>query len=48
VIDPDEPSLTAWQLRGGEYVEVAHVVGDQEFEAVTPYPVRIIPARLVE
>jgi Uma2 family endonuclease len=48
VIDPDEPSLTAWQLRGGEYVEVAHVVGDQEFEAVTPYPVTIIPARLVE
>jgi Uma2 family endonuclease len=48
VIDPDEPSLTVWQLRGGEYVEVAHVVGDQEFEAVTPYPVTIIPARLVE
>jgi Uma2 family endonuclease len=48
VVDPDEPSLTAWELRGGEYAEVALVVGDQEFAALTPYPVRITPTRLLD
>jgi Uma2 family endonuclease len=47
VIDPDEPSLTAWELRGGEYAEVAHVVGDQQFAAETPYPVTVSPATLI-
>jgi Uma2 family endonuclease len=27
VVDPDVPSLTAWELRDGRYVEMAHVVG---------------------
>ena len=48
VVDPDEPSLTAWELRGGEYAEVARVVGDQEFAALTPYAVRITPIRLLD
>jgi Uma2 family endonuclease len=48
VIDPDEPSLTAWELQDERYAEVAHVVGDQEFAARTPYPVTVGPARLLD
>ncbi len=48
VIDPDPPSLTVWELRDGEYVEVANVVGDQDYAAVTPYPVTVNPSRLLD
>jgi Uma2 family endonuclease len=47
VVDPDGPSLTAWELRDGGYVEVAHVTGAEEFRAGLPYPVTIVPRRLV-
>lgn len=46
VIDPDEPSLTAWELVDGAYVEVAHVTGDEEWTASRPFPVTIVPATL--
>jgi len=48
VVDPDEPSLTAWDLRDGEYVEVAHVVGDEEYAATAPYEVTVSPGRLLD
>lgn len=48
VVDPLEPSLTAWELRDGAYVEVARVSGDQPFEAVLPYPLRIVPSELLD
>lgn len=47
VVDPDGPSLTAWELRDGEYVEVAHVVGDEEYVASAPYDVTVSPALLL-
>jgi Uma2 family endonuclease len=47
VIDPDEPSLIAWELRDGLYVEVANV-GDGRFDATLPFPVTIVPDALVE
>ena len=47
VIDPAEPSLTAWELRGDTYVEVAHVRSAEAFEATVPFPVRVVPADLV-
>lgn len=47
VVDPDEPSLTAWELTDGAYVEVAHVVGDEEYAAAAPYDVTVSPARLL-
>jgi len=47
VIDPDVPSLIAWELRDGAYVEMARVQGDQEFRAELPYPVSVCPGRLV-
>lgn len=47
VVDPDVPSLTAWELRDGRYVEVAEVTGDETFHAEIPYPVDITPSTLV-
>lgn len=41
------PSLTAFELRDGVYVEIASVVGDAEFTAAVPYPVVVRPADLV-
>jgi len=48
VVDPDEPSVTVWQLQGGEYVEVAHVVGTEQVDLDAPYPLTICPADLVD
>nr|WP_245633187.1 Uma2 family endonuclease [Luteipulveratus mongoliensis] len=47
VIDPVEPSLIAWDLQDREYVEVAHVRGDEAFEATLPFAVTITPSALV-
>jgi Uma2 family endonuclease len=47
VVDPDEPSLTAWDLHDGRYVEVASVVGSEQYDARQPYPVSIRPRDLV-
>lgn len=47
VIDPDEPRLTAWELRDGTYVEVASVVGVDILLTEQPFPVQFSPAGLV-
>jgi Uma2 family endonuclease len=49
IIDPDleRPSVQAFRLRDGEYREVAHVAGDRPFRAEEPFPVEIVPSRLV-
>jgi len=47
VVDPDEPALRAWEPRLGRYEEVAHVTGDQPFDARVPFPVMVTPADLV-
>lgn len=47
VVDPTGPSLTVWELREGEYVEVARVAGDERYVADAPYPVAASPAQLV-
>jgi hypothetical protein len=38
----------AWELREGEYAEVADVSGDDEWTAHAPYPVTVRPADLLE
>lgn len=50
VLDPTEPgSLTAFELdQDGCYVEVAAITGDEEFLTETPFPVTIVPARLLD
>jgi Uma2 family endonuclease len=46
IIDPERPSLTAYELRGGSYAEVAFVEGDQTAALAYPFPVEVCPADL--
>jgi Uma2 family endonuclease len=46
VFDADAHSVTAWDLRDGKYVEVAHATGDEEVTLELPYPVTICPGDL--
>jgi Uma2 family endonuclease len=50
ILDPTEPgALTAFELDGaGRYREVAHVVGDEELSCEQPFPVTVVPARLLD
>ena len=45
--DRDHPELTAFDLRSGKYEQAAHVTGDEEYRAEFPFPVTIVPSRLV-
>ena len=47
VPDPDKPELVVFELSGGHYQQVAHVRGEERFAAARPFPVEIVPARLV-
>ena len=49
IVDPDRnrPELTVFELRSGGYEQTAHVTGDEEYRAVLPFPVAIIPSQLV-
>jgi Uma2 family endonuclease len=41
------PELIAFELRDGRYRQVTHVTGSKPFRAERPFPVEIVPARLV-
>ena len=45
--DPDKPSVTAFALRAGTYVEAGQASGSERFTARSPFPVEIVPADLV-
>jgi Uma2 family endonuclease len=45
--DPDNPEITAYQLRGEHYEQVAYALGDERFTATRPFPVSFTPAELV-
>ena len=45
--DLDHPSLTVFELRSGTYEQTAHVTGDQEYRTAIPFPVTVVPSRLV-
>jgi Uma2 family endonuclease len=48
VIDPEEPTLTAFELDdAGVYQQVAEVEGAKAFETQQPFPVRIVPVELL-
>jgi len=49
LVNPDraQPTVTVFELDGGEYRQVAHVIGAEAFEAQRPFPVRVVPADLV-
>jgi Uma2 family endonuclease len=46
IVDPDVPSLVAYELVDGSYVEVARAVGDGSVEIARPFAVSVSPARL--
>lgn len=50
ILDPAEPgALMVFELDDeGRYQEVAHVEGDDEFVATRPFPVTVVPARLLD
>jgi len=47
VVDPEVPSLVAWELRDGVYVQVVEVSGDEAWTAAAPYAVTVVPSALV-
>ena len=47
IVDPDEPSVTALELRDGRYVEAGRVVGDEVLALELPFPVRLCPQALL-
>lgn len=48
VIDPAEPAITAFELGGdGCYQQVAKAAGGEPFDAVRPFPVRLVPDELL-
>ncbi|MBB3040900.1 Uma2 family endonuclease [Nocardioides soli] len=48
VVDPEDPSVTAWELRGGEYVVAGTATGAETLTLAAPYPVSITPERLLD
>jgi Uma2 family endonuclease len=48
VVDPVNPRLRVWELREGEYVEVANISGDDEWTAEKPCSVTVRPSDLLK
>jgi Uma2 family endonuclease len=46
VVDPDTPSLIAWEMRDGAYAQVAKVTGDEVARLRLPFDVSVVPADL--
>lgn len=46
VVDPDKPSITAWDLGDNGYGEPTVVTGDETYAADRPFPVEVVPAAL--
>jgi Uma2 family endonuclease len=47
VPDASSPELIAFELRDGRYAEAAQAAGDSVLTAAHPFPVEVVPARLV-
>lgn len=48
LIDPDEPSVTVLELVEGAYREVAVATGSTPLQVTAPFPLRIVPAELLD
>lgn len=46
VVDPAVPSVLAWRLIDGEYVEVAGAAGEETFTVHAPFPVAFRPVEV--
>lgn len=47
VVDPDEPSVLAWELLEGEYDEAGRAAGEETLRLDRPFPVEVTPADLL-
>jgi Uma2 family endonuclease len=48
VVDPGVPSITAWELREGQYAVAGSATGDESVTLEHPFPVELVPARLLD
>ncbi len=48
IVDPDVPSVTALRLEDGVYVEEEAAAGEEPFISSSPFPVTVVPARLLD
>lgn len=48
IVDPDGPTVTFLRLEGGAYVEDGSVAGDDAFAVSSPFPLTVVPARLLD
>jgi Uma2 family endonuclease len=48
VVDPAVPSVRAWHLSEGRYVDAGAAEGDDALELDRPFPVRIVPRQLLD
>ena len=48
IVDPDVPSVTFLRLEDGAYVEDGAASGPDAFAASSPFPVTVVPARLLD
>jgi Uma2 family endonuclease len=47
VPEAERPELIAFDLRSGRFEQVGRVTGEKPFRAQRPFPVEVVPARLV-
>nr|WP_306270249.1 Uma2 family endonuclease [Ornithinimicrobium sp. HY1793] len=47
VVDPLVPSITAWDLRDGDYVEVHSAQGAEQVSVSAPFPLEFTPDHLL-
>jgi Uma2 family endonuclease len=47
VPDTRRPELSVFELTGGHYERAGYAAGDEAFRAARPFPVELVPARLV-
>jgi len=49
LVDPDQPSVTVLELDGaGRYLQVGFASGEQVLRVERPFPVELVPARLID
>jgi Uma2 family endonuclease len=48
VVDPAVPSVRAWRLVDGRYVEAGAAEGDEALTLDEPFPVRVVPDALLD
>lgn len=47
LVDPDTPSIEAWELRGEVYVLAGQADGQETLRLAVPFPIDLVPADLV-